>query len=1404
MAKQSLLWTALPNGYTDTQTALRVSVLVSPRLDAEAEPQELKTFSHFEKWPETLAQSKFTLHFGPSDQVTIAGNDTTSTSHVDTTLGGPDTSVWNALFPPTTFVRGFAFSDHSKERVLSYPAMKIDELVGTLYSSLAATAGDDLPKVTEILNNPDWGKVISAVAEIDRRFLDQDHKLRDARQQFNRFREDGFNGLESPATELALFQLFHTPPSTEITGKYNFPPPHPKSFAKWRGFEQTKLPAPSDFAKELDFHRIVAAMNQFPTLLRKLGLVVDFIIAKSEFNNAANQALSVTVDLPPLPLGSPVAPAVASMQTRTLLDPKRFLPVPRVTPGAGDYTASDGLLVLSPNRFRLIQIDGDGAGLKVMNFARTLSRMDGQKEKQVDPVTKTEYEEGAPALRNAGMMLVHTDRGAMLKNSFDRQKTQNDLVQQLHGGATVTPPQLFAEDVVRGYRIDIWDSKTKRWRSLCQRTAEYDINASEVLLQVEEEGTLRLGATKSPDPASNQDLVWLHEALVSWTGWSLCARAPGRTIHHDSTSHEDPVGDAEATVPPGLRMKTRFNALLGSLPRLRYGRKYWIRARVVDLAANSLPPNPKDFGPESPSKHAVTYLRYEPISPPSLTLVKPAAAPVEAPAEGESMERLAVRTFNDTTAKNTVTITATARRFAVPSRTNHREAELHGMLDHNGKVDPATFTMLTAKDNSFSQETLLLGGPLAEPVPTIFGVCEEGQALPYLPEPLALEVVARIFGHPNFAASALIPIPLYKPTTSWPDAEPFKIHLYENPADQPHFDEVTRTLFIPLPKAIRATLRLSVRPTRGALELLGPWSWLTTDAQKKRAQRGQHWMLTPWRNVELVHAVQKPLITPTITQIRIDRGKDDKYASPNFTATCSIKSTDHLDLRADWNEPIEDLAEPAGKNRARTDHAFAVKITEPESYGGKPDYLLKGTDLVQSGGNFHDKVASKFHEFNDTRYRRIEYWLEATTKFREFMPATVLTKQVGGETVPTDEKIKVIGEKITAWIPNSAAPPAPRVLYVIPTFGWVRTTEAGKQSSWRRGGGLRVYLDRPWNVSGYGEMLAVVLPSAAAVGDPNTAPARQPLKNFVTQWGNDPIWLSAGVTGATPKQSNFPLARMAPDLNGAWLPAFAPADKKEAEQRPGPFATKAMLHPEIIGAFPESKVDLAPHDVFYDNERQLWYCDIEITWGASYYPFVRLALARYQPVSVTGAHLSPIVLADFMPLVSERWLSVKAGNDPKKRQVSVFGSTYSKSSAHVLETQSVAETSIIEVSVQRFDPALGEDFGWKREVDAVITLDGGKQTPAKPTATQLARAKKLMQERNHAALLKEALIGGVFITPPLWKGSVTLPQAPGGSTRYRLVIAEFEEYLVDDEDPYRPPFTKKDRRLVFIEQVELS
>lgn len=1061
---------------------------------------------------------------------------------------------------------------------------------------------------------------------------------------------------------------------------------------------------------------------------------------------------------------------------------------------------------------------------------------------------------GAPSLRNAGLMLVHAKRGDLLEATISRQSKFNETagkrveaIKKVPAVPIPDPPEMFAQDLIRGYRIDIWDDVTRSWHSLCQREAIYDIASGTVVIDVPaEEGTVRLAATTSRDKTSNPDIIWLHETLVSWAGWSLCAPPPGKTIHHQATItdptdpskqiivHEDPVGEPEAVVPPGLRLQSTLKALPGTLPRLRYGRSYWLRARAVDLAGNSLEPQPKDFGPEKPKANARPYLRFDPISAPAIALVKPTPATIEKPAEGESMERMAVRTFNDTPDLNTVTATQRTRRFAVPSRTTQREAEQHGMLDRGGLVDATFFSMLAAKDKSLGHEMVPGQAPGGSTVETKYAVMLDGDPLPYLPDPLAVEIVARIFDHPEVPPEKLIRIPFYD-GTEWPEALPFKIEIYENPGDAPHYDPALRTLFVPLPKAARAILRLSVRPTASSLKILGIWNWLTPAQQttpivingqsltlEKLARTGQHWMLTPWRNVELVHAVQRPLITPQLLKLRILRRANETFVQPIFTAPCSIASTDRVDVRANWNEPFDDGGKDPG-NRARLDHAFSIKITDPKSYNDIPEYNPAGPDLISinQGPVFDRPLGQKFHEFHDTRYRRIEYWLEATTKFREFMPAGLLMDAEK----PTEENIRVIGSKVRTWIPSSAPPPAPEVLYVVPTFGWVRSgDEAGKQS-WRRGGGLRVYLNRPWSVTGYGEMLAVVLPGANFAGDPNNVPSEKPLKNFVTQWGNDPIWLSPFVPGLAPRLINFPLARTKPDPDGKWLPEFAPPE--EADQRPVNFETTGLALPDFPNPPAEGRVDLAPHDVFYDEQRQLWFCDIEVTWGAAYFPFIRLALARYQPEALDPSHLSHVVLADFMPLVPDRWLNVMQTNDPRTRQVRVFGYTYSDSSSHeeVLHSPGhvpvseqlpdVAASSVVEVWVERFEPALGEDFGWLRETQAIVQNYSKSRTPGTTnvfetehlTNRDRVRATELLKAREFEALIQESLISQIFVSPTLWEGSVTLPARTAAATRYRLAIAEYEEYLVDP--PGNPEYAydlhrkAKDRRMVFIEYVEM-
>ena len=273
----------------------------------------------------------------------------------------------------------------------------------------------------------------------------------------------------------------------------------------------------------------------------------------------------------------------------------------------------------------------------------------------------------------------------------------------------------------------------------------------------------------------------------------------------------------------------------------------------------------------------------------------------------------------------------------------------------------------------------------------------------------------------------------------------------------------------------------------------------------------------------------------------------------------------------------------------------------------------------------------KAHEFHDTRYRRIEYWFDATTRFREFLPPNVLTDDRNGKRVPSETKSRSRVPRTVTWIPSSAPPPAPHVLYVVPTFGWTREHRRAGQAlelaARRRTARLsrspveRIGLRR--------DARRACCRRRVSPATRTQSPRGAPYKNYVTQWGNDPIWESPFVPGIAPARDAFPLARTAPDPTGAWLPPDAPPAR--SDQRPGAFNVTGLRPPSpdraSMGSSTSRRTTCSTMPI-----RQLWYCDIEIIGGASYFPFIRLALARYQPISSRNAHLSNVVLADIIAL----------------------------------------------------------------------------------------------------------------------------------------------------------------------------
>lgn len=212
-------------------------------------------------------------------------------------------------------------------------------------------------------------------------------------------------------------------------------------------------------------------------------------------------------------------------------------------------------------------------------------------------------------------------------------------------------------------------------------------------------------------------------------------------------------------------------------------------------------------------------------------------------------------------------------------------------------------------------------------------------------------------------------------------------------------------------------------------------------------------------------------------------------------------------------------------------------------------------------------------------------------------------------------------------VPSSARPVAPKVVDVLPTFGWEQDSTADGATSTRRGNGLRIYLERPWWSSGAGELLGVVVWPPADQPSPPELDDEDPLRPYVTQWGEDPVSSAGALSSRYPGVSTFPAA--AASGAGYTLDEVGPL---------GP------------------AVNVAGHPVDYDQARDLWYCDIDVEPGPAYQPFVRLALARYQPVSVPDAHLSCVVLADFVQLAPDRFATVVFDqSDPATATITLSG-----------------------------------------------------------------------------------------------------------------------------------------------------
>ena len=1392
-AKQQVVWTVLPQGVSATG-ALKFTVLVSPRLGFTTAPPSptVNQFPDWLDWPKTLAQSTISLVVDAAPPVKVQPKP------------GPDSAVWAAMITPTTTVNDFKFTDLRNKTLLSYPVALLAGVIEATYGALGAASPSDLPTRAQMPT------LIARLGE-----KSDTPKATAARQVLTALKTA--NGAapyySDPRQALQLLKVYHQPlnaPTTQTNHAHGA-----RESVTWNKAVHKSLPTPAELAASIDFHKIVSSIIDHHDVARWMGMVLDFEVPAGVVPDGLH-----TLKLNVVRAGNPAQDIYPLTQVARSTAANIFEAAPKALPSplAGRF------LNLQAKGMNLVQLDVDGGGLKMQNFAEELPRMRASAYSDEDFEVEPQVQAGAPSLRTAGLMLAQSRRDLATAASFDVMGALQDAVD--HNTAL---PVLHAEDLVRGYRVDINDLTTApgKWRSLMQRTVDFTfINSGFSRLQHPEEGMMRQSGGSSTDGA-NPDVLKIHEGVFVWRGWSLVAPEPFQALAKDTPrdataanpnpapAPSPPIQDPQGDPPPaGLPLKTNYAATKGTLPSLRFGRRYSVRLRAVDLSGESLAPDAANPSVQAISD-PVVFRRYEPVAPPALALPSKGGTPVTV-ADGESMGIAAMRTFNTTFDDPTVN-TGTAARILAAPRVSVRFAEPHGVLDTPaGKIDPAKYGQLVGLDKDFAVTPA--GGK-----PPQYATAEIGAGLPYPPDPMAIGVAIRIAGIAGIDPTTVFKIPLYgavfdpavKP--DWPNALTFQIVGAETFA-APKFDPGQRIFMVPLAKGERAILRLSSIIAPGKLEQMQLAVLIALAATQNQAQLlktmedGQHWMLTPWTELRLVHAVQKPLILPDLAGLAVDRQILGELDAPisGFTPL-SGHTTGRIDMKAHWSEPDDDpqdaLASTGPAAIAHTQHVFDRTIARSD---GPTKYSLRGA----------------IHAFHDTRYRRVIYELAATSRYREYMTDSIRSKP-GSMTITSKEARR--------WIASTAPPPPPQLLYVVPTFGWSRQGDTNQQVSLRAGGGLRVYLDRPWFATGYGEMLAVVLPGPEIT----TSDLEGELKTHVTQWGRDPAWTSSAINNPAPDRTAaaFPLAKWSGpigfDATGGTAPlppeVVSIFQAEHADLPPGAFQVTGFTAPTV----PAGKtLQIAPHAVGYDTDRQLWYCDIVVRPpDQAYYPFIRLALARYQPTSAQGAHLSGIVTTEFQQLSPDRLAVVTktASGLSTLVNVSVYG--YAPADARPADS---AKAGLFSAKTQVLDGGADPDLDWRDLVGKPTILaqtqtqsvQGGRSAGARqltlpapappPAVLQVEEAVHLspnysvpapLQAQFGAAklgVISAAGLAGLLGPGLLWSWQGYLPSTPAGGRR-RVLITESESYITAAADmPHGPSVTTPHAlRIIYAEAVEI-
>lgn len=1231
----NLVVTALPwKDYRNNKPML--SAFFSIQIDTPTE-KKLDAYPDIQKWVEKLSKAKFIIQW----------NNTTQTNGKPQ-LTKLDKKLYESLFTNKIKVRPYLPEDLTVYPIRSYPAKYIVDFIHSAYNKLGNISSNFMPN--EKVFTDQWKDLLEI----------SEYKVNETPEQDNPTfqRQKPTEGSFIKPDQTYRNRVKSLLKSAKVIPFGTSPQPG-FDFAQLRNFHESnndtvnKPPVidPPDF----EYHDVLSVLSSYPQLMRKFGLVVDLEM------DATLIPVSGVVRIIPQGMDFTEPTKVSSPATAYIKTANGFFAQSQ----AGSMIEK-GVMKLNSGEFTAVQVDADGAALKLCNqidnmqqkkakhlFYLASAGLPGTVKSQYEYENQVSRDEGLPSLRSSGIGIANNGLASGLFKNFQRSNTLKPLLiispapvvafKGLNASFVLPVETLYADDLAQGYRMDIaYEEKPDDWKSLHWRQDEYFLKPdtgidTKIDGIVPDEGFIQLAVSQENDGAKS---LSLGEVLARWEGWSLSVVKPGKGLNNPEpggTEVNNDIKEKEKYIlPKYLDFRLQANSYLlkdkGTLPKLRFGQRYRIKIRTVDLAGNSLPHTEKPENDAIAVMGGIQYRRYEPTPTPALVLGNEVK-------DGESMEQMVIRSNYDKgvtqyEADNTTPISGggekkfpdSSTRFIKAPRTSQHMAEVHGMFDEafgsgNAVKAKAMYDFIISKD----KETV---NPADYSTLTnyVYDGTVKDLKLEWLADPMAAGIVFSINrlsedigtwakGQPRFFSFYFNP-ELSSPgldqsydVNKWMAPNALAIRLVEANDSGIEWRSADRILYIMLPKGHRVILNYAsfwrpddVKNKSALYNILFNGAGANPKA-REHSMNGQHWMFSPWRRLALTHAVQQPLTEPELNVIDPERKYDSTTASLGSLIRVSGISTDKINLEAKWKEFTDDLAEIGPDIKDASAHVTALNVEYNDAI------LVNGQPKIGNVPYPFLNIPSEHKEneivqqFGDTKHRNLEYQPIATTRYREYF--TVLRSaaiESGKDFLLTRD-----GNKLKVNILSTARPVAPQVEYVIPSFNWLKNA-TGKVETHMRTGNIRVYIKRPWFSSGEGERIAVVLARSN-----NFTPE---LAKYCTIWGKDPLFY-----GGELNSSNFPT----PDE-----PTF-------------PFAADYELSLTINEAT-GIRVAAAAYNVLYDQERQLYYADIPIGINQAYFPFIKLALARYQRDSLRlnerECCLSNIIHTDWIQIVPLRTTTV--------------------------------------------------------------------------------------------------------------------------------------------------------------------